>query len=250
MTISPILLPVPSRVIALSNHIPPRAYGTATPPVLIQLPARRAVDEIDYWIDAAVITGPDLDDHVVDVRTDVSPDADLDDMAVTLVDTAAGLIGFIFGGGVPGTEYRVVVTFVTDSGRTVSAEIVAPVIGAGIPDGDEDADTWEHDVPRLLRFARGDAIALTWHFTDDSDADIDVSGAAITGAVRTANGRDVLGVFDVTMTNLNAWAIAKIPDTTAWPLGQHIADIRVAFDGRTVISDTFPIFIDRPRVPE
>lgn len=250
MTISPILLPIPDRVIALSNHIPPRTYGVATPPVRILLPARRAADSLDYWIDPAAIVGPDPHDTVVDVRTEVLPADDEDDMTVALVDTVAGMIGIMFAAGLPGTEYQVVVTFVTDSGRTVSCEIVVPVIGTGIPADDEDADTWDQVVPRLLRFARGDAVAVTLHFTDDSDADIDVSGTVITAAVRTSNGRDVLGVFDVKVTNINAWATAKIPSTAAWPLGQHIADIRVAFDDQTVISDTFPIFIDRPRVPE
>lgn len=250
MAVNPILRPHVDRVIALSNHIPTGSYGVQIPQIVIRLPARRSSDVLDYWVDASAILGPDTNDHVTNVRTIVAPAADPADMTVSAVDESrSGLIAFLFSGGRSGIEYRVTATFVTTSGRTVSCEFAAPISGAGILAGNLSAATWEQISPAQLRFPRGAVIVMTLRFTDDQGADVDVSGTEITGTVRTADGLDVATGLGIAMTNIPSVAVATAPSTADWPIGRYIADLRIAFDGHVVLSETFPIWIDAPRAP-
>ncbi|MDA8049951.1 MAG: hypothetical protein M0002_08095 [Rhodospirillales bacterium] len=95
-----------------------------------------------------------------------------------------------------------------------------------------------------IRIKRGTALQLTMVFANADGSAFDLTQVALSGDVR--DSRDNL-VGELTFT-LGAPGVATVTvaDTSTWPLGLLRADVAIVSAGWQTLSETIPIYVDRP----
>lgn len=95
-----------------------------------------------------------------------------------------------------------------------------------------------------VRVKRGMSLQLTLSFANADGSPYDLTQAALSGMVR--DSRDELVATLAFALGAAGVATATAADTSAWPLGLLRADVMISVGGLAVISQTIPIYVDRP----
>lgn len=246
MVMSPLMVPSADRLVQLDRYIPRGSYGAVVSPVSIQLPPRRTIDAVDWWIDVTPLLSPNTADFVVAARTAVTPAGTAGDLVVLDVQLSGAAVGFLLSGGRVGVTYTITSTLDTLSGRTITIEIVLAVSGSGLSVGQSGSTPWAQDTPLGMRVKRGATLIATMTFFDDAEAPINLTGAVVTGQIRSAGGYRLVEQLDIVVTADPTVAALTVLDTAVWPVGRAECSIQLTRATATVTTTTFPIAVDRP----
>jgi len=95
----------------------------------------------------------------------------------------------------------------------------------------------------VVDIKRGAALSLMLTFTDDNGVPVNLGACALSSQVRTT-AHDLVATLPVTVTATAGVATVLVPDTTQWPLGTLLCDVRLVTNGLPVLSETFGIRVN------
>lgn len=137
------LQPAPARTAVLADYMGRRLRGVMAAPQPIAWPARRTFDQLDYWLDCAVLLDP-AGDSLAAVSIATSPSASENDLQVEWVIGRGCFAGFFLTGGVLGTHYSVALEITTTRGRTANVRGCIEVSGLGLAPDTSGETTWQY----------------------------------------------------------------------------------------------------------
>lgn len=110
------------------------------------------------------------------------------------------------------------------------------------------------NLPRLNNFKTGDTYGLSCRYREDGDY-VSLTGATIRAQIRTTSGKLVAALTPaladqgLPATVGRFTLVADPADTSAWPVGPHLADIEITIAGVVRSTETFvqPVVRDQTR---
>ena len=99
-----------------------------------------------------------------------------------------------------------------------------------------------------ISIKQGESLHLMLTFTEDDDTPADISGYAITGAVRSSDDT-IVAELPIVATDSVGIATVTVADTSEWPLGLLRSDLKVASAGSVWLTQTFGIRVNRAVTP-
>lgn len=95
-----------------------------------------------------------------------------------------------------------------------------------------------------LAIKQGAAFLMQWTCQNDDGTPADLTSVTLKSQLRTVTG-DLVTTLPVVRTAVIGIATVEVDDTTQWPVGMLLGDIKATIGGRPILSDTFGVMVGR-----
>ena len=95
-----------------------------------------------------------------------------------------------------------------------------------------------------IAIKRGAALRMQLTFQQDDGTPADLTAVVLSGQLRTVTD-DLVTSLPIVRTAALGVATVEIADTTQWPVGLLLGDIKAVIGGVPILSDTFGVSVGR-----